>query len=250
MCATAQSAASPDERKLLALVNLEREKGGIPKLAWNELLSKSAQGHAIRMAQHARLSHQFDGEPVLIERIGATGLRFENSAENVATAYSVEEAHEALMKSAPHRAAILNGEYNAGGMAIIARGDEFYVVENFARVIPAYTASQFRDAVITAVNKERRSHGSLAVDARADSKLDQIACSNSPDAQQVIASIHDVSDVVIYTTSVPERLPQYMQKATMESKVKRMILGVCFVPNRDQGYANFRVVVAMFATIY
>jgi hypothetical protein len=248
--AHAQVRVSPNERKLLELVNQEREHSGIPKLAWNDQLSESARGHAMLMVQSGRLSHQLDGEPFLSDRIGATGLRFSNSAENLATAYSVEEAHEALMKSPPHRASILNGDYNALGIGIVARGDELFFVENFARVIPRYTAAQFRDAVVATFSKERKARGLLALDSRPDVTLDSVACSSSANAQQVIEKVHEVSEVVIFTNSSPDNLPSIMLRAAGESKLDRMNVGVCFAPSREQGFANFRVVVAFHAPHY
>lgn len=245
-----QVRVSPDQRRLLELVNQAREHSGLQSLAWNDKLSESAQGHALLMAKSGILSHQLDGEPFLSDRIGATGLRFSNSAENVATAYSVDEANESLMKSPPHRASILNPDYNALGIAIVARGDDLYIVENFARVIPTYTAAQFRDAVVATFNKERRARGFMSLDSRPDGTLERIACSDKANAQQVIDNVREVGEVVIFTNSSPEDLPSIMLKAAGESKMDRMNVGVCFAPSREQGFANFRVVVAFHAPHY
>jgi hypothetical protein len=55
---------------------------------------------------------------------------------------------------------------------------------------------------------------------------------------------------VIFTNSVPEKLPAPMLKASGESKLDRMNVGVCFIPSGEQGYANFRVVVAFLSPHY
>src|SRR5712691_1260143 len=136
--AHAQTSPSQDELKLFHLLNQECQKAGLPELQWDNHLAKSAGGHALLLAEHQGLSHQFSGEPQLGERVGATGLRFTVSAENVASAQTVEDAHKGLMNSPPHRANILSPEFNAVGLAVISRAAAVYVAQNFAYVLPVY----------------------------------------------------------------------------------------------------------------
>src|SRR2546421_3751376 len=146
--ASAQVGVSVDDLKLFQLLNQERTKAGLPKFQWDYHLAEAARAHAQLLAQRQVLSHQFSGEPVLGERIGATGTRFNAAAENVAEAPTVEELHSGLMNSPPHRANILNGKYNAIGLAIVSPNDQLYVAQDFAHVLPSYSEPQFRDALL------------------------------------------------------------------------------------------------------
>src|SRR5947209_276802 len=116
--ARSQSAA---EKQLFDLVNREREKAGLGRLAWSDQLARAAVKHSKLLEEHQDLSHQFEGEPTLQERIGATGARFNSVAENVAEAPDVLTAHTGLMHSPGHRANILHADYNAIGIAIVQR---------------------------------------------------------------------------------------------------------------------------------
>jgi len=96
------------EQQIFRLANEARENAGIEPLQWNEMAAEAARAHAKLLAQNQALSHQFSGEPALRERLGATGLRFDAAAENVADAESADESHEALMNSPPHRQNLLD----------------------------------------------------------------------------------------------------------------------------------------------
>src|SRR3954464_12803642 len=87
------------EQHIFQLANQARKDAGVEPLQWNEQAAEAARVHAKMMADKQALSHQFSGEPVLRDRMGAVGLRFDSAAENVADAVSADEAHEALMNS-------------------------------------------------------------------------------------------------------------------------------------------------------
>src|ERR1051325_9514478 len=80
----AHAAPSQREQQLFDLVNRERAKAGLEKLEWSDRLAEAALAHSRLLAENQDLSHQFPGEASLQERVGATGLRFNSVAENVA----------------------------------------------------------------------------------------------------------------------------------------------------------------------
>ncbi|HZI56520.1 MAG TPA: CAP domain-containing protein, partial [Verrucomicrobiae bacterium] len=96
------------EKQIFYQLNQERQNAGLPALEWNEQAAQAARRHAQALVENGQLSHQFPGEPSLLERIGATGARFTLAAENVARTEYVEDVHPALMNSPGHRANILN----------------------------------------------------------------------------------------------------------------------------------------------
>src|SRR5882757_9909248 len=89
----AHAGPSQREQQLFDLVNHEREKAGLNKLEWSDSLAQAALAHSKLLADNRDLSHQFSGEPTLQERVGATRLRFNAVAENVAEAPDVDTAH-------------------------------------------------------------------------------------------------------------------------------------------------------------
>src|SRR5438876_9678197 len=71
------------EQQLLQLVNHERESRGLPTLKLDERLTQAARAHTRLLAAHGSLSHQFEGELDLSERVAKAGVRFNSIAENV-----------------------------------------------------------------------------------------------------------------------------------------------------------------------
>ena len=241
-----QVGLSPDELKLFHLLNQEREKSGLPKLQWDYLLAEAARAHAQLEAEHRELAHQFPGEPPLGDRIGATGLRFNSASENVVSGPTTEQLHQGLMGSPPHRANILSDKYNAVGLAIIPASGELYVAQNFAHVLPAYSEEQFRNGVVAAFNKLRQAKGIGATSARPDTRLHDAACSENANATELLKGLPGATDLVVFTASVPEKLPAGVQKAAGDATLRRMNIGVCFRPGSEHGYGSFWVVAAFY----
>jgi uncharacterized protein YkwD len=231
---------------MLNLLNHERLKADLPALQWDPHLAQSATAHAQRLADHHELSHQFPGEPELGDRVGATGLRFNAAAENVAYAGTIEEAHEGLMHSPPHRANILDPKYTSVGFGIVVRDGLLYVAQNFARVVPTYSEDQFRQAVVSAFNQIRHDKGLAAIDVVTDPRLRKAACSGESDPNTLIKTLPGVTNLVVFTSSTPEKLTSNMKSTAGDRTLRRMNMGVCFKPGSEHGYGSFWVVAAFY----
>ncbi len=242
----AQADPSPDQRKMLDLLNRERRADGLPALQWDQHLAQSAHTHARLMVAQNDLSHQLPGEAELSNRVGVTGLRFTATAENLALAPTVESAHDGLMKSRHHRENIMNGEYNSVGIAIVPGGGELYFVQNFARVVPVYSEAQFRDAVVSAVNKKRRADRLRSLEIQEDGRLHKAACSGSPNPDVLIHQLTGVTGLVAFTASSPDDLPPSMKQNVGDRTLQRLDIGVCFKPRQQNGFASFWVVAAFY----
>ena len=238
------SQASAQEQQLFALVNRERDRDGLRRLEWNDALGSGCPQPCETLVQHGGLSHQFPGEPSLAERLAAAGLRFDASAENIALGPGIEGDHDELMQSAGHRANILDAQSNAIGIGIAASGAYLYVAENFAHVFPAYSETEFRDAVAAAFNRARRANGVAPVSIRSDDRLHESACARGANTERLAQQLPGVAEVAAFTTSDPEKLDASMQKAARTASIRSVSLGVCSRPGADQGYANFWVVAA------
>lgn len=245
-CARAQAGLSRDEQELLALLNQERANAGLSKFSFSEQLSHAAQSHTELLVEHGQLSHQFQGEPGLADRVGATGLRYEASGENVALASNIEEAHQGLMHSLPHRANILNPQYNEVGISVMVRHGTLFVTEDFAHTLPTFTEDQFRDGFVAAFNKARTTNGRAAINAQPDSRLREAACSEGTKVNEMVNRMYGASDWIVFTSVQPEPLPAEVLKAAADSTFRRMNLGVCYLPRKESGYAMFRVVAVFY----
>src|SRR5260370_2764532 len=174
LAATAQAPRStlPPEQQLFELLSSARERGGLDKLKWDPKLAKAAQAHAEQMARRGELSHLLPGELPLEQRVGLSGERFDAVAENVAVADNVDDVHLGLMNSSGHRANILATKYNAIGIAVVPAGKRIYVAQDFARILPAYSAQQFREGVVAAFNQARKAHRFAPVASQPDPQPD------------------------------------------------------------------------------
>ena len=110
------------ERELFAAVNQARRVQGM-----------SARRHAEVMLEHGSTGHAFAGEPSLSMRAKQAGVHFGWLSENVMQGPSAEFIHEQFMKSAPHRANILDREMDSIGVGVVEQGGELFVVEDFAQ---------------------------------------------------------------------------------------------------------------------
>src|SRR5262249_22759715 len=151
-----------------------------------------------------------------------------------------------LMNSPQHRANILSAKYNALGIAVIPKGDELYVTQNFANVLPFYSEKQFQEAVAAAFNKQREANGITEMVVHSDAHLHDVACSDASEAQLIPHHLPAALNLVVVTTSVPEKLPIGMQKSAANRSLHRMDLGTCFRPGKERGYGSFRVVAAFY----
>jgi hypothetical protein len=236
------------EQQIFNLANEARENAGVEPLRWNEQAAEAARAHAKLLAQNQALSHQFSGEPELRERLGATGLRFDAAAENVADAESADESHEALMNSPPHRANLLNPKYNSVGIGVAKNGGQYYVVQDFAHGIPTRTAAEVEDGIISDFNRLRVSHGIPEVLAFKSEELRKLACEGKQrqiHARDVLGISPGASRVMAFTVTDPAKLPDSILQASREP-ASRMKIGACFAPSASTSYAAFWVTMTIF----
>jgi uncharacterized protein YkwD len=133
LAAQAQTSASAAEQQLFAGVNRARRAQGLPGLRWDEALATAARRHAGLMAQHGSAEHGFAGEPSLASRVTQAGAHFVWLAENVIQGPGVEVIQEEFLKSANHRANILDSDMNSIGVGVVERGGQLFAVEDFSK---------------------------------------------------------------------------------------------------------------------
>lgn len=112
-------ALTPDEAKMLELVNQERTKAGLPALKVDMKLVELARKKSQDMVDKKYFSHTSPTYGSPFDMMKAAGVSYRYAGENLAGASKVESAHENLMNSSGHRANILNGNFDHIGIGII-----------------------------------------------------------------------------------------------------------------------------------
>jgi uncharacterized protein YkwD len=115
---------------MLARVNAERQKAGVPPLKPNPQLDAAAQRHAEDMLARAYFAHESPEGKTVRERARAAGYDWRAIGENIAEGQlSVDEVMSTWMHSPPHRKNILDPGYRelGAGLALGRSGNGWQV---------------------------------------------------------------------------------------------------------------------------
>ncbi len=237
------------EQQLLVLVNESRQRAGAARLTLDEGLSNAARLHAQAMIAAGQMSHQFDGERSLQQRIAdSTSLQFDREAENVTFASDAEHSHEHFMLSPAHRANLLNPAYNVAGLGVLRSGGQLYVVEVFGHAVAGDGPEEMKNRIAVAVNLARRDVGQLDLKRNDLPAADDAACSmahadklDTPEARSFSVG----STAFSYTALHPETLPRGMEHAIANHNLQRVMIGTCYGHSVTHPTGAYWVVVAM-----
>jgi hypothetical protein len=229
--APAQHFDAQAEQQLVRLINQERARAGEPALKVDDRVVKAAREHSALMAQAKKLSHQVGEEPKLSNRLAATGIRFNNDAENVAYDSDVEGAHIGLMHSPGHRENILSPLYNTVGVGVVRSGEVLWVTEDFANRMPEYSADEAESTIIAAWQRERRRANNPPTAVTRVPQLRRMACAMGKRGELDTRSplgLPEVRSAAAYTQSDPATLPSNAVKKAHDPSVRRIGVGACF----------------------
>jgi uncharacterized protein YkwD len=220
------------EQMLLDLANQARAQAGVPALKLDVGLSQAARIHAGAMVAAHQLSHQFAGEPSLPRRVGsASATLLDQEGENVALDFDAEDGHRHLMLSLPHRANLLNADYNVVGMGVVRRGESLYIVQDFGHALPNYSAGEIKNRVAATVAEARHQAGQPDL-ARLDLGVtDDAACSMAQADKLGTLPVHQLAQrytVLTYTSLHPETLPANAPHVISSHNLRRFSVGACF----------------------
>jgi uncharacterized protein YkwD len=236
------------ERELGRLLNRERARAHVPELELDARLVEAARAHARLMAENRRLDHQFAGEAVLRLRLAATGLRFDNAGENVASAADAASAHQDFLNSYYHRQNMLSANYNVMGIGVAEDNGHLYIVEDFAYRTKEYTEAQAEDAVAAAYLRFRGKEGGgpqrlqvplLRERACAMAQADKVA----PAGLDGLTGAHAL---VSYTTGRPERLPAELTDPARAGSAQAFAVGACFARTGTYPEGVYWIKVALY----
>jgi uncharacterized protein YkwD len=223
---------SEDERTLLALANRARKQAGEPILSLDAGLCVAARAHARAMVASHQLSHQFDGEPSLPQRLAAaTRIQLDQEGENVALDFNAQDGHQHLMESPPHRANLLNAQYNVIGLGVIRSGDSLYIVQDFGHALPNYSADDLKARIAATVTQTRRRAKQPVLARRDLPTADNAACSMAQADKLGTSPIHQIAQrysVLTYTTLHPDALPASAGPALSSRELHAFSVGACY----------------------
>ena len=237
------------EQQLLELANESRAQAGAPSLTLDSGLSRAARIHAQAMLEARQLSHQFDGEPSLAQRLAmATRLQLDQEGENVAFDSDAEQGHRHLMLSPPHRANLLNPAYNVVGLGSVRDGDRLYIVEDFGHALPNYSPAEVKDRVAAALNQMRRQANQPELQRRDLLAADDAACSMAQADKLGTSPIQKLAQrytVLTYTSLRPETLPGGATRAITNPNARSFSVGTCYARTETYPTGVFWIVLSL-----
>ena len=225
------------ERELLDKANTDRVRAGLPPLKMDEGLVRAARAHAARMAAQKHISHQFSDEPSPSDRIAAlSSLHLQRTGENVAVAPNVEDAHDALMASPPHRDNLLSPKFNVAGFGVFREGHMIYVAQDFGLSMVAYSVQKAQELVSASVEKLREEVRMPRLKRVNDSDVQASACAMAKADSLNAASPPPGAYMLRYTSMQPESLPSEISKVISRRGLHTYSAGTCYY--RTQRYPS------------
>jgi uncharacterized protein YkwD len=236
-----------DEQAMLNLLNQARQQHERDPLALDTELTEAARKHSRLMMRQRELSHDFPGEPELLQRLAGANVHFDAAAENVAESGSVSDAHRELMLSPGHRANILSPRYNAVGIGIVTSSDDqIYVTEDFAHRVTKFSPPEIEDGVFAQLNKLRAQKGLAPLERRKISMLEHEACREDINVKAIGRALSSAGWVSFFTSAQPSEIPDAVVKVALLPEARSVGLGVCYPPAWGESYSIFQVVAVFF----
>jgi uncharacterized protein YkwD len=253
------AAAAPDipfsdydpqaEQVLLDLANQSRAQAGAPALTLDAGLTRAARAHAEAMLAAQQLSHQFEGEPSLPQRLGrATSTILDQEGENVAFDIAAESGHQHLMLSPLHRANLLNSAYNVVGLGVVRSGDRLYIVQDFGHALPDSSAAEVKDRVAAAVTQARHQAKQPDIARRDLLTADDAACSMAQADKLGTSPVHQLAQrytVLTYTSVHPETLPANAERVFSSHNLRSFSVGACYARTETYPTGVYWVVLSL-----
>jgi len=221
------------EQYLLSALNQERAARNIAPLHLDAALKQAAAGHAQQMASHRAISHRFPGEPELSERGANAGAHFDLITENVAEGPTAVILQDAWMRSAGHRANILDPAVDAVGISVIARDGQLYAVEDFERSVQSLTLEQQEATVGLLLDQ-------AGIEILSDSDAQQ-TCT----MQTGYAGDQQPAFVMRYTTADLSQLPGKLKARIARGQEHHAAVGACPVTG-SSSFTTYRIAIVLY----
>lgn len=125
-------------RKVLDAANRERRLAGLPELVWDDAAADEARRQSTNMMERGFFSHADPVRGPLSTRLNSAGIKWSRCGENLFRERGMDDppdaAVESWMKSAGHRAVLLDPVLSQSGVGIAISPDtEYFITEIFVR---------------------------------------------------------------------------------------------------------------------
>ena len=237
------------EQRIFELLNQARTARGLPGLEANAQLQEAARAHSQFMAARQKLSHQFRRESSVSDRLASTGVHFDSEGENVGLHQTAEGVHQGFMHSPPHRANILDPDYNAVGIGVVERGGNLWVTEDFARTFAEYSGAGVEEIVAGRVSELRGRAGLPALGRRFVPALRQDACSMAHHDKldpRLALHVPEVQQAATFTSTEPQVLPPEATVVARQRNARAFAVGACFARTRKYPAGAYWVVLVTY----
>ena len=221
------------EQYLLSAINQERAMRNLAPLRIDAALKQAAANHAQQMANHRAISHRFPGELELSERGSSAGARFDLITENVAEGPTAVILQDAWMRSAAHRANILDSAVDSVGISVVARDGQLYAVEDFQRSVQSLTLEQQEATVGMLLDQ-------AGIEILSDSDARQTCA-----MQTGYAGDQQPAFVMRYTTADLSRLPDKLRARIARGQEHHAAVGACPVAG-GSAFTTYRIAIVLY----
>lgn len=222
-------------RRIFDLTNQDRITHGLPPLHWSDSLASAAQGHAERMVYARYLSHDYPGEPNLVERTSRAGAHFQAVAENIATGFSASGLNSGWMHSPSHRANILDPRMTALGVGLVERNATIYAVEDFSDATQALSTN----GVERRVGELLRQQGIAPTVPRRPAA---IACQSTGGYPPGVNG----RLVIRFSTADLSQLPAQVISELHQDDYTRASVAACNANSSQPGFTTFSVAIVLY----
>lgn len=237
------------EQRLLDLTNADRKRNGLAPLQMDATLTSAARAHAAAMALKRDLSHQLPGEAPLGQRIASPLLHLTTAGENVALDVDIDQAHDALMHSPPHRANILKPDYNVVGLGVARVGDRIFVTEDFGRKLATLPVGQIEEMVAGTIAQSRNHARGPQLRRLQLASLRIAACSMATQDRVnpiAIRGLGPMRYALTYTNMEADELPASAQGPLRDSKLRSFAVGACYAQTPSYPNGTYWIAVAFY----
>ncbi len=222
------------EQYLFAAANEARANQGLSPLRLDPVLTEASALHAREMANHAAISHQFDGEPELATRGANAGAHFSLISENVGEAPSSVIIHDLWMHSPGHRANLLDPNVDSIGIAIVTRNNQLYAVEDFASTVKILTLNQQERTVASVIAQS----GMRVAEATEDARQ---TCTMSTG----YAGSRQPWFIMRYTAASLNAIPSQLKSRLTSGKYHQAVVGAC-PATRKSSFTAYNIAVLLY----
>ena len=240
---------SDAEAQIFSDLNASREQAGVSTLKLDPKLTDAAHRHASLLQQHREMSHQFQNEASLPQRLQAAGVFFSEAAENVGMNSDLDNVNDMFLASPGHRANMLNPAYTHVGIGVVHSGGDFWITEDFAKEPPSLSAEEAADEAARAFEAKWKQAHSVLLKRVTVSGLHALACETAKGSRLQASTVtlggEQVRQLLAFSTPSPSTLSARIDSIFQITQLRSYAVAVC-TPQESADRGQFWVLMAFF----